>query len=140
MATQKELLAGNFRLGWMRFMYAITLVAAVGTGLAILLVPEVLTDLLGWPFPEPLFPGAYAGCLVAFGVLSALGLRSPVKFVPVLFFQFCYKVTWVALVLLPLWMRGELPSYYGLLTFFMVIAIVGDLIAVPFAYLFRKSA
>jgi hypothetical protein len=139
MTTQQEL-DGNFRIGWMRFMYAITLVAAGGTGVAILLAPEVLTDLLGWPFPEPLFPGAYAGCLVAFGILSVLGLRSPVKFVPVLFFQLCYKVTWVALVFLPLWMRGELPSYYGLVTMFMVVAIIGDLVALPFAYLFKKSA
>jgi hypothetical protein len=139
MTTQQEL-DGNFRLGWMRFMYAFTLVAAGSTGLAILFVPEVLTNLLGWPFPEPLFPGAYAGCLVAFGILSAFGLRSPVKFAPVLFYQLCYKVTWVALVIVPLWMRGELPSYHWLVTFFMVGAIVGDLIAVPFTYLFKKSA
>jgi hypothetical protein len=139
MTTQQEL-DGNFRLGWMRFMYAFTLVAAGSTGLAILLAPEVLTDLLGWPFPEPLFPGAYAGCLVAFGILSALGLRSPIKFAPVLLFQLCYKVTWVALVIIPLWMRGELPSYHGVVTMFMIVAIIGDLIAVPFAYFFKKSA
>ena len=139
MTTQQEL-DGNFRIGWMRFMYAITLVGAGALGLSILLIPEVLTDLLGWPFPEPLFPGAYAGCLVAFGILCALGLRSPIKFAPVLFFQLCYKTTWVALVLVPLWMRGELPSYHWLLTLFFVVAIVGDLIAVPFGYLFRKSA
>ena len=138
MTTQQEL-EGNFRIGWMRFMYAIILVAAGGTGLVILLAPEVLTDLLGWPFPEPLFPGAYAGCLVAFGILSALGLRSPVKFVPVLMFQLCYKSTWVALVIVPLWMRGELPSYHGLVTFFMVSAIIGDLVAIPFGHIFRKS-
>ena len=139
MTTQQEL-EGNFRIGWMRFMYALTLGGAGGLGLAILLAPEVLTDLLGWPFPEPLFPGAYAGCLIAFGILSALGLRSPVKFAPVLMFQLCYKSTWVALVLVPLWMRGELPSYHGLLTLFFVVAIVGDLIAIPFRHIFRKSA
>ena len=138
MNTEQEL-DGNFRIGWMRFMYALTLVAATPLGLAIFLAPELLTELLGWPFPEPLFPGAYAGCLVAFGVLSALGLRSPIKFAPVLFYQFCYKLIWVVFVLIPLWMRGELPSYHMLFTFFMVLAIILDLVAVQFGHLFRKS-
>ena len=139
MTTEQEL-DGNFRIGWMRFMYAITLVAAGGLGLAILFAPEALTELFGWPFPERLFTGAYAGCLIGFGILSALGLRSPVKFAPVLLFQFCYKLTWMLFVFLPLLMSGELPPYYGLLTFGMAIAIPLDLIAVPFGYLFRKSA
>ena len=138
MTTQQEL-EGNFRIGWMRFMYAITSVGAGGLGLAMLLIPEVLTDLLGWPFPEPLFPGAYAGCLVAFGILCALGLRSPIKFAPVLFYQLCYKLIWVAFVLIPLWMRGELPSYHMLFTSFMVLAIILDLVAIPFGHIFRKS-
>ena len=139
MTTQQEL-DGNFRLGLMRFMYALTAVAAGITGLAMLLAPEMLTALLGWPFPEPLFPGAYAGCLVAFGILCILGYRSPIKFAPVLFFQLCYKSTWVVLVFIPLWMRGELPSYHWLLTFFLVSAIALDLVAVPFGHIFKKSA
>ena len=137
--VKKEFLPGEVRLGWLRFMYAGTMVAAGGTGLLALLAPEVLTRLLGWPFPEPLFSGAYFSCLFAFGILGALGLRSPTKFIPILLFQFCYKVTWLLFVIVPLWFRDQLPSYYLLLTVLFILTIIGDLIAVPFPYIFRKK-
>lgn len=130
----------GIRLGPMRFMYALTAVGAMSLGLMMTLTPELLTGWLGWVLDEPLFPGAYGGCLIAFGILCALGFRSPIKYAPVLFFQFTYKSAWFFLVWLPLWFKGELPDYHLIYTIAMVGAILVDVYAVPFGYLFKKES
>ena len=133
-------LSKKIRLGPMRFMYALTSISTLPLGLMMVFTPEVLTDSLGWVLDEPLFPGAYGGCLIAFGILCALGLRSPVTFAPVLFFQFAYKSSWLLLVWVPLWVKGELPDYHGFYTVAMVSAMLIDIYVVPFRYLLRKES
>ena len=105
-----------------------------------MLAPEMLTDSLGWVLDEPLFPSAYAGCLIAFGILSILGYQSPVKYAPVLFFQFTYKTAWIVLLWLPLFFKGELPEYHLYYSIGMFGAALYDLYAVPFAYLLKKES
>jgi hypothetical protein len=124
----------------MRFMYALTSIVALPLGLMMVLTPKVLTDSLGWVLDEPLFPGAYGGCLIAFGILCALGFRSPIKYAPVLFFQFTYKLSWFLLVWIPLWLKGELPDYHVFYTIGMVSAMLIDIYVVPFRYLLRKES
>lgn len=130
----------EMRLGAMRFMFAATSIIALPMGLIMVMAPEIFTNWLGWVLEEPLFPGAYGGCLIAFGVLCGLGYRSPVKFSPVLFFQFTYKLAWFLLVWVPLWLNGELPDYHVWFTFGMVGAMLIDVYAVPFGYLLRKDS
>ena len=130
----------NIKVGVMRLMFALTAVMTLPAGLLMMLAPEVLTNTFGWVLDEPLFPGAYGGCLLAFGVLCILGFRSPVKYAPVLFFQFTYKTAWILMVWLPLWIRGELPEYHLIYTAMMVFAAAVDLYAVPFRYLFKKES
>ena len=71
--------------------------------------------------------------------MSALGLRSPLKFLPVLLMQCTYKSIWVIGVLLPLALKGELPGYAPLIIVVMISYIIGDLIAIPFPYVFKKG-
>jgi len=130
----------GMRIGAMRFMYAVTCIGALPLGLVMILAPEMLTNSLGWVLEEPLFPGAYGGCLIGFGILCAMGFRSPVKFAPVLFFQFTYKSFWFFLVWVPLWFNGLLPDYHFWYTFGMVGAILIDIYAVPFGYLLKKES
>ncbi len=61
-------------------------------------------------FLNPGFVTATIGFL-AFGFLSIFGLRSPLKFVPVLLLQLCYKSIWFIGVILPLLISAQLPSY-----------------------------
>ena len=92
----------NIHIGAMRIMFALTAVAALPCGWIMMLAPELFTAWLGGVFNKPLFPGAYGSCLTAFGVLSALGFRSPIKYASVLFFQFTYKWSWILLAWLTL--------------------------------------
>ena len=79
------------------------------------------------------------GVYVAFGILSILGLRSPLKFVPVLFLQLCYKAVWFIGVALRLLVAGQFPVHGILFAIIFASYIVGDLIAIPFSYLFAKE-
>jgi hypothetical protein len=123
----------------MRFMYLYTILGAGGFGLGIVTMPEPMKAALGWPGDEPIALSIVGSVYVAFGALSVLGLRDPVKFAPVLLLQLCYKSVWFVAVVLPLLIRGRFPDY-GLVTAAVFATyIVGDLIAIPFSYLLARA-
>jgi hypothetical protein len=66
----------------------------------------------------------------ALAVLSGLGLRYPLKMLPLIFVQLLYKSIWMITVALPLWSTYRSIDY----TEDMVIGIVLDLIAIPWSY------
>jgi hypothetical protein len=121
-------------------MYIYTIVGAGGFGLGIIFFPEVMKSALSWPVNEPVVFGIVGSVYAAFGLLSLLGLRAPLKFVPVLLLQLCYKSIWFVGVLLPLLMTAHFPAYG--ITFVIIFAsyIIGDLIAIPFSYFFAKES
>ena len=127
------------RMNWLKGMYIYTIVGAGGFGLGMIFLPEVIKSMFGWPAVEPIFLGITGSLFVAFGVLSIFGLRSPLKFVPILFLELCYKSIWFIGVMLPLLMTGQFPNYA--LTFAIIFAtfIIGDIIAIPFSYIFAKE-
>ena len=128
------------RRRWMRFMYLYTILGAGGCGLGIVIVPEVMKGVFRWPGDEPIALGIVGSVYVAFGVLSVLGLRDPLKFVPVLLLQLCYKSVWFAAVVLPLLIRGRFPDYGLVTAAIFATYIVGDLIAIPFPYLLARAS
>ena len=128
------------RQGWMRFMYLYTILGAGGFGLGIVIVPGLVKAALRWPGDEPIALGIVGSVYVAFGVLSVLGLRDPLKFAPVLLLQFCYKSVWFIAIVLPLLIRGRFPDYGLLTAAIFATYIVGDLIAIPFSYLFARAS
>jgi hypothetical protein len=129
----------NIRWTWLRIMYIYTIVGAGGFGLGILLFPDVLKSLLGWPTQDPIVLGIFGSVGVAFGLLSILGLRSPLKFVPILLLELCYKTIWFVAVILPLLITGQCPLYAIFYKVVFATYIIGDLIAIPFPYVFAKE-
>jgi hypothetical protein len=129
----------NIRWGWLKFMYWYTIVGAGGFGLAIVVVPEAIRSLFGWPPQDPIVYGVTGSVWLAFGLLSILGLKSPLKFVPVLLMQLCYKSVWFIGVVFPLLVSAQFPAYGILHVIVMASYIIGDLIAIPFDYIFSKS-
>ncbi len=93
----------KIRWGWIKGMYIYTIVVAGLFGLGIIVVPETIKSTFTWPVEEPVAFGIIGSVYLAFGLLSILGLRSPLKFTPVLFLQLCYKSIWFIGVVLPLW-------------------------------------
>jgi len=104
-----------------------------------IVIPEVIKSMFKWPAEEPIAFGIVGSVYVTFGLLSILGLRSPLKFVPVLLMQLCYKSIWFIGVFLPLLLTGQFPYYAILFIIIFATYIIGDLIAIPFSYVFTKQ-
>lgn len=130
----------NVRLGWMKFMFIYTIIGAGGFGLGIILIPEVIRSVFRFPDQDPIVFGVFGCTYIAFGLISILGLRSPLTFVSVLLLQLCSKVIWLIAVVTPLFFSGGLPVHGILLLVIFATYIVGDVIAIPFSFVFSKQA
>jgi hypothetical protein len=129
----------NVRWGWLKFMYAYTIVGAGSIGLGIIFAPGLVRSTLGWPKQDPVMFGVTGSVYIAFALLSILGLRSPLKFAPVLLLQLCYKVIWLVGVMLPLAVTGCAPAHAGMLAAIFATYVIGDVIAIPFRYVFARE-
>lgn len=69
----------------------------------------------------------------ALSTLSVLGLRYPLKMVPVLLLQFLYKLIWLGAVALPTWSSVRATD----LGRAMSIGVVVDAVVIPWAYVVR---
>ena len=129
----------NVRWGCLKAMYIFTIIHAGGSGLGMILIPSAVQSFFGWPSQDPIVFGICGSVWVAFGLLSILGLRSPLKFSPILLLQLTYKVVWFVGVFFPFLIAGKFPAYATGYVVFFLIYIIGDLIAIPFAYVFSKQ-
>lgn len=130
----------KIRWGWLKGMYIYTIVGAGGFGLGILFLPEVIKATFSWPVNEPVAFGVIGSVYAAFGLLSLLGLRAPLRFAPVLLLQLCYKSIWFVGVLVPLLITAHFPAYGITLVMIFATYIIGDLIAIPFSAIFAKGS
>jgi hypothetical protein len=89
----------TFRLYLLRAMY---LLMAVGLGVTIW--PGVLHH----PTDLALMRAVVRSLLGAVCLLAVLGIRYPLKMLPLLFFEFVWKSTWVMAFGLPLWAAHQL--------------------------------
>jgi len=127
------------RWGWLKIMYFYTLFGAGGLGFAMLFFPGAVRSVFGFPVQDPIVFKLYGSFLLASGLIAILALRSPLKFVPLLFLQLIYKPIWLATAAIPLFLKGQFPFYVVLISVVFVTYIIGNLIAIPFHSLFSKA-
>ncbi len=129
----------NIRWAWLKGMYIYTIIGAGGFGLGIIIAPAEMRSLFGWPGQDPIVFGVSGSVYLSFALLSILGLQSPLKFVPILLLQLCYKSVWFVGVIFPILLAGKFPTYALLPVLIFATFIIGDLIAIPFSYIFAKQ-
>jgi hypothetical protein len=98
--------------------------------------------LVKWPLlPDanslPLYEGVTLCLLTAMSLLAFLGLRYPVKLLPLLLFESVWKILWLALVALPKAATGELDAATSD-TVFSCSLVVLILAVIPWRYVWRK--
>lgn len=130
----------SIRLGWLKFIYAYTLVGAGTFGFGMIIFPDIIKSMFGFPDQDPITFGIIGSVYLAFGLLSIMGLWLPLQFVPVLLLQLCYKSIWFIGVVLPLLVMRQFPRYAILLVGIFATYIIGDLIVIPFSYIFSKKS
>jgi hypothetical protein len=89
------------RLHLMRAGYAL-----MGIGLAIVRWPDLITH----PDPWPLMDSVVVCMLTAMSLLALLGLRYPVKLLPILLFEVAWKLLWLGVVALPQAVAGDMDA------------------------------
>ncbi|MES1975922.1 MAG: hypothetical protein V4472_25975 [Pseudomonadota bacterium] len=90
-----------FRLNLLRAGY---LLIAVGLGLT--LWPEILDPASHWGLSR----GVVVAMLGALSALSVLGLRYPLRMLPLLLFELAWKALWLSRVALPLWLGHRVDA------------------------------
>ncbi|NHZ97559.1 hypothetical protein [Massilia sp. CCM 8734] len=117
------------RLSLLRAMY---LLLVVGLGLTM------------WPMIiAPPGVTANAGTVVrsllgALCLLSVLGLRYPLRMLPLLLFELAWKIIWVLAFALPMWMGPGLDAYAAETLFACAIGIVLVPLVLPWRHIARQ--
>ncbi len=123
------------RLFWLKVLYVYTVVVAGAVGLGALLAPEAIAAAFRMPAQDPFVLGVAGASWLAFGVVAAVGFRSPIAFSPIFLVQLCYKALWLVAVFLPQSLKGPLPFYSWVLAAVFASYVVLDLVAIPFGRL-----
>ena len=92
---------GPLRRNVLRAFYAV-----MAFGLATVVWPDILH-----PSADLSLPGTVVhGLLGGVGVMALLGLRYPVRMIPLLLFELVWKIIWVVAYALPWWQSGTLSA------------------------------
>ena len=91
----------TFRLYLLRATYLL-----IAVGLAFTIWPQIIHH----PTPWPLWHGVGCSLLGAMSILAFLGIRYPLKMLPVLFFELIWKSIWLIGVALPLWNANQMDA------------------------------
>jgi hypothetical protein len=114
------------RLYILRAMYLFIVV-----GLGLYLWPDVINPTKHWD----LMQGQATCMLAAFSLMCALGLRYPLRMLPVLLWEITWKTLWLGIVALPQWWVGHVDEAIKPLVFACsLVALV--YLAVPWRYVF----
>ena len=117
-----------YQLQMMRVGYLV-----MGVGLAIVKWPLVI----GYDPSTPLFEGVVAVLLTAMSLLAFLGLRYPVRLLPILLFEALWKIIWLSVVALPAVVAGDVDAAMQQLIFncsFVVIIVA----VIPWRHVWQR--
>lgn len=70
-------------------------------------------------------------------VLAFLGLRYPVQMLPLLMFEFAWKLIWFLDFGLPQWMSGQKPPTLAEDSFNIIVGVILMPIVIPWGYVWR---
>jgi hypothetical protein len=116
------------RLNTMRFGYAF-----MGVGLAIVKWPILVQNAAALP----VFEGVVACLLTAMSLLAFLGLRYPVRMLPILLFEVIWKVIWIAAVALPHLVADDIDAVTREVLFNCSLVVI-IIAVIPWPYVWRR--
>jgi hypothetical protein len=90
-----------WRLYALRFAYTV-----MAVGLAVYKWPSLLHHDRSWPQ----MTGVVTVMLAAMSILAVVGIRYPVRMLPLLLFESLWKLMWLGIVALPQWLTHQLGA------------------------------
>jgi hypothetical protein len=119
-------------------MYAVNIFFNGVLGFALLIAPDQMFSLMGFPAQEPIWSGGESSILFAGGILYGVGLRSPLKYSPLLLLQALSWVVFYPAVIIPRLVMGTFPSYATFFAITGAIIAIADGIVIPWRHLLAK--
>jgi hypothetical protein len=117
-----------WRLHLMRVGYLL-----MGLGLAVVKWPVVI----GYDRSTPLFEGIVAVILTAMSLLAFLGLRYPIRLLPILLFECLWKIIWLGVVALSVVAAGDVDeAMQQVIVNCLVVVVV--IAVVPWGYVWQR--
>ena len=104
----------------------------IGVGVALMIWPGILSH----DSDVPHMNTAVRSLLGAVSLLSLVGLRYPLRMLPILLFELTWKVIWIVSFGLPLWRKGLLTGDFAE-TMFSCLATVVIVPFIPWDYVYR---
>jgi len=87
--------------------------------------------------PWTLTHGVMNAMLLALVLLSLLGLRYPLRMLPLLFWEMTWKAIWLVTVALPVWRNGTMNADIWETTFACLMSVI-FIFVVPWDYVWRN--
>jgi hypothetical protein len=99
-------------------------------GLGGMIVPEVVSH-------PVISRGVIPSLLGAVWVLAFVGLKYPLKMLPLLMFEFAWKSIWMLAYGLPQWYAGQLPATFAEDSFNIGVGVILMPLVIPWGYVYR---
>ena len=115
----------TLRLYVLRGMYLLIAVGlGIGTWPALLFPPEQLSHVVS----------QFRSILCAVSLLALLGIRYPLKMLPLLFFELLWKSIWLLAFGLPLWLNQQLDANTRFVLYACLLGVVLTPLVLPWGY------
>lgn len=119
----------TFRLYILRATYLL-----IAVGLGFMIGPGLIEP----PADLEHMRGVVRALLGAMGLLALLGLRYPLRMLPLLFFELVWKSLWLAVFGLPLWRAGALDGAMRATAGDCLFGVAVCMVAIPWGYAARN--
>ncbi len=127
--SEKSPTLSSLRLYLMRGLYFLTFIGLVFDNWSTILFPTDQMDTL---------TGVAISFWASYSLLMGMGVRYPIKMLPLLFLQLLYKSAWIIGTYLPATRTGALNEDLTSFFWICVVAIVLDLLVIPWKFVFRN--
>ncbi len=119
----------KWRLHIMRGLFFLNFIALAFDTWPIIFSPQEQLDTL---------TGVTYSFWASFSLLNLLGIRFPLKFIPILLLQLLYKIAWIISTYLPAKNSGLLNEDLDSFLWICVAGIVLNLLIIPWGYVYRN--
>jgi hypothetical protein len=126
--TQQANVAQEVLLARIYVLRATYLLLVIGLGGMI--VPEVVSH-------PVISRGVIPSLLGAVWVLAFVGLKYPLKMLPLLMFEFAWKLIWMLAYGLPQWYASQLPATFAENSFNIGVGVILMPLVIPWGYVYR---
>jgi hypothetical protein len=99
-------------------------------GLGGMILPDLIQH-------APMSRGVIPSLLGGVWLLAFIGLRYPLQMLPLLMFEFAWKVTWLLVYGLPQWYAGQVPPTFAEDFFAITFGVILMPIVIPWGYVYR---